>query len=66
MKPEYKVFEVDNEQGKRWEIFYCPSAPVLYSDRVAYDGTLYTHRQAAYRHCKKLNDRLAKQEVSKI
>lgn len=53
MQGEYKVYEVDG----KYQIFWCPSAPVHYNDRIPYDGRkLYSKRQAAYRRCKQLNE----------
>ena len=52
----YKVFEVATEEGKKYQIFWCPSAPHTYTDKVPYTDRLYPHRQAAYRMCKKLNE----------
>jgi hypothetical protein len=48
----YRVFEVEGG----YQIFWCPSAPVHYADKVPYDGKVYTKRQAAYRRCKQLNE----------
>lgn len=50
----YKVFAV----AGGYQIFWCPSAPVHYSDRVPYDGYVYPARSAAYRRAKQLNDGL--------
>ncbi len=47
----YKVFPVENG----FEIFWCPSAPVHYADKVPYKGKVYSKRQAAYRRVKQLN-----------
>lgn len=52
----YRVFEV--ETG--YEIFWCPSAPVHFADKVPYDGKVYSTRSAAYRKAKKLTDGTAK------
>ena len=51
----YKVYEV--EEG--YQIYWCPSAPIHYNDRIPYDGKVYSKRQAAYRKAKQLTDRLA-------
>ncbi len=48
----YKVFKVEGG----WEIFWCPSAPVQFTDRIPYDGKVYSKRPAAYRRAKQLND----------
>lgn len=58
MQDKYRVFEVEG----KFEIFYCPSAPLHYNDRVSYDGKLYSKRQAAYRRCKQLNQRSNKEQ----
>jgi hypothetical protein len=50
--PLYKVYEVS--QG--YQIFWCPSAPMHYHDRIPYNDHIYPHRQAAYRKCKQLNE----------
>lgn len=55
MQGQYKVYEVEG----KFEIFYCPHAPLHYNDRVPYDGKLYSKRQAAYRRCKQLNEQAA-------
>lgn len=57
----YKVFAVENG----WEIFWCPSAPTHYNDKIAYDGKVYTTRAAAYRRVKQLNDAREKQASEK-
>ena len=51
----YKVFPV--ERG--FEIYWCPSAPIHYNDRIPYDGKVYSTKQAAYRRCKQLNEQRA-------
>jgi hypothetical protein len=48
----YKVFEVEGG----WQIFWCPSGPTHYNDKVPYDGKIYSKRPAAYRRVKQLND----------
>ena len=58
---EYKVYKV----GDRWEIFWCPSAPVQYTDRIPYDGKLYTKRPAAYRRVKQLSDEMKVRQAEK-
>jgi hypothetical protein len=57
----YKVYEVEGG----WEIFWCPSAPIHYNDRVPYDGKIYSKRPAAYRRVKELNDRLKAERAKK-
>ncbi len=54
----YKVFAV--ESG--FEIFWCPSAPTHFNDRVPYDGKIYSKRQAAYRRAKQLNEALEEEK----
>jgi len=49
----YKVFKV---QGG-WQIFYCPSVPLHYSDKVPYSEKVYPQPQGAHRRCAQLNDR---------
>jgi hypothetical protein len=41
----YEVFKVEGG----WQVFWCPSAPTHYSDKVPYDGHIYPQRQGAYR-----------------
>lgn len=53
----YKVFKV-SEEPERWEIFWCPQAPVQFEDRIPYNRKLYTTKAAAYRRVKQLNDEL--------
>ncbi len=48
----YKVFAVPGG----WQIFWCPSAPTHFNDKIPYDDKVYTKRQAAYRRCKQLNE----------
>ena len=50
----YRVYKV----GDKFEIYWCPSAPVHYNDRIPYDGKLYSKKQAAYRRAKQLNEKL--------
>jgi hypothetical protein len=54
----YKMFEVEGG----FQIFWCPSAPVHYNDRIPYNGKVYSKRQAAYRRLKQLNDGLKQKE----
>ncbi len=51
----YKVFEVEGG----WKIFWCPSAPTHFNDKIPYDGKVYSKRSAAYRRVKQLNEQLA-------
>ncbi len=55
---EYKVFPV----AGGFRIFWCPSAPTHYNDKVPYDGKVYPQKQGAYRRCKTLNERLAERK----
>lgn len=55
----YRVFAVEGG----YEIFWCPSAPVHYADKIPYDGRVYSKRQAAYRRCKQLNEELKQKEA---
>ena len=48
----YKVYQVEGG----FQIFWCPSAPLHYNDRVPYDDKVYSTRAAAYRRVKQLND----------
>jgi hypothetical protein len=62
----YRVFKVEKDKvpagyEEGYEIFWCPSAPVHYNDRVPYDGKVYTKRPAAYRRVKQLNDKVKEQ-----
>ena len=57
----YKVFQVEGG----FQIFWCPSAPIHYNDRVPYDDKVYSTRAAAYRRVKQLNDGLAAKEKSR-
>jgi hypothetical protein len=50
MLGEYKVFQVPGG----FEIFWCPSAPMHYQDRIPHDGKVYSKKQAAYRRVAQL------------
>ena len=63
-EPTYKVFEVDTEKGKEFQIFWCPSAPIHYADRIVYSPKTYPQRQGAYRKCKQLNNDLAEEKAT--
>ena len=52
----FKVFEVEGG----FQIFWCPSAPMHYADKIPHDDKVYKHRQAAYRRRKQLEEELAK------
>jgi hypothetical protein len=56
----YKVFAVEGGH----KIFWCPSAPTHYADKVAYDDKVYTTRAAAYRRVKQLNDAIKESKVA--
>ena len=58
----YKVFEVEGG----WEIFWCPSAPTHYNDKIPYDGKVYAQRPAAYRRIKQLKDRGNKEKQKAV
>lgn len=55
----YKVFAVEGG----FEIFWCPSAPIHFNDKIAYDGKIYSTRPAAYRRVKQLNDALKEKQA---
>lgn len=54
----YKVFQVEGG----YEIFWCPSAPTHFNDKISYDGKVYSTRPAAYRRVKQLNDALKEKQ----
>lgn len=56
----YKVFEVSGG----YQIFWCPSAPMHYNDKIPHSDHIYRHRQGAYRRCKQLNEGTAKEQRS--
>ena len=63
----YKVFQTvksDNAKENRWEIFWCPSAPYHFMDKLPHDGKAYSTRAAAYRRVKQLNDALKKKPAA--
>lgn len=55
---EFKVYPVEGG----FQIFWCPSAPKHYQDRIPHDDKIYTKRQAAYRRVKQLREELAASE----
>jgi hypothetical protein len=55
----YKVFKVEGG----YEIYWCPSAPVHYNDKIPYDGKVYSTNSAAYRRVKQLNDALKEKQT---
>ncbi len=56
MLGEFKVYKVEGG----YQIFWCPSAPMHYADRIAHDERVYTKKQAAYRRAKQLTEELAR------
>ncbi len=50
----YKVFPVEGG----YQIFWCPSAPLHFNDKIPYDGKVYSKKQAAYRKVKQLREQL--------
>ena len=61
MTGEFKVFPVEGG----YEVFWCPSAPMHYADKIPHDGKVYSTRQAAYRRKQHLNEKLAKTQGKK-
>lgn len=55
---EFKVYQVEGG----YEIFWCPSAPLHYQDKIPHDGKVYKHKQAAYRQVSKLRAKLKAKE----
>lgn len=58
---EYKVFPVEGG----FQIFWCPSAPIHYNDKIPYNDRVYPQKQGAYRRCKALNERLTQSKPAK-
>ena len=60
----FRVFEVPREvEGKTekgYQIFWCPSAPKHFADKIPHNGRIYSKRQAAYRRKKQLQEKLEK------
>ncbi len=56
----YKVFRVEGG----WEVYWCPSAPYHYNDKIPYDGKVYSEKSAAYRRVSQLNKRIKQMEQS--
>ncbi len=54
----FKVFKVEGG----WEVFWCPSAPRHYQDKIPHDGKVYTEKSAAYRRVAKLKQQLKRQQ----
>lgn len=65
----FKVFKVKvMEDGKledRYQIFWCPSAPMHYADKIPHSEKIYKYRQAAYRRKKQLQEALEKTDKQK-
>jgi hypothetical protein len=63
----FRVFEVPREvEGKPekgYQIFWCPSAPMHYADKIPHDNKVYSKKQAAYRRRKQLQDALNKNVI---
>jgi hypothetical protein len=57
----FKVFPVE----KGFQIFWCPSAPMHYADKIPHDERVYKYRQAAYRRKKQLQEALEKTDKRK-
>ena len=51
---EFKVYQVEGG----YEIFWCPSAPMHYQDKIPHDGKVYSKKQAAYRKLSQLRKEL--------
>lgn len=54
MLGKFKVYPVEGG----YEIFWCPSAPMHYQDKVPHDGKVYSTRSAAYRRKAQLSEEL--------
>jgi len=61
MSGEFRVYPV--ERG--YQIFWCPSAPMHYADRIPHDDKVYSKRQAAYRRAKQLTEKLEQTREAK-
>lgn len=57
----YKVFKVEGG----YEVFWCPSAPVHFADKIPYDGKVYKQPAAAYRRVSELSKRLKEAQERK-
>jgi hypothetical protein len=55
----FRVYPVEGG----YQIFWCPSAPMHYSDKIPHDDKIYTKRQAAYRRKKQLDEELARRKA---
>jgi hypothetical protein len=58
----HKVFQVDGG----FQIFWCPSHPKHYADKVPASERVYRQKQAAYRRCKQLNEEREKKMKSNL
>ena len=64
----FKVYKLpeyhwpDGKIAEGYQIFWCPSAPMHYQDRVPHDGTVYKQKQAAYRKMSKLRKELKEKQ----
>ena len=56
---EFRVYKVEGG----YQIFWCPSAPMHYADRIAHDEKVYSKKQAAYRRSKQLTEELAARQA---
>lgn len=52
----FKVFPVEGG----YQIFWCPSAPMHYADKIPHDDKVYSKKQSAYRRKKQLQETLEK------
>jgi hypothetical protein len=59
MTGEFRVYPVEGG----YQIFWCPSAPKHYQDKIPHDDKVYTKKQAAYRRMKQLREELAAREA---
>jgi len=58
----FKVFPVEGG----YQIFWCPSAPMHYADKIPHDGRVYSKKQAAYRRKKQLQEALDKTDKKPV
>jgi hypothetical protein len=61
MSGEFRVYPVEGG----YQIFWCPSAPMHYADRIPHDDKVYSKRQAAYRRAKQLIEKLEQTREAK-
>lgn len=57
----FRVFPVEGG----YQIFWCPSAPMHYADKIPHGEKIYKYRQAAYRRKKQLQEDLEKTDKRK-